>query len=307
MEDDHVRPSGRLPAEPQRRLDRLAAGVREEHPVQTLGEHLAEPVHERQQRAVHDGRVLRVDERADLPLGRLDDARVAVPGTRDADARGEVEVPAVVLVVQQHAFASGGDHAGRLLQDLRELGHGLPLVQLAGRLSTISVSQAGRLSTSAVTALEVPMTERPVFASRPRAKWSTLSRSGCSSDGKWVDAAGGGTFEVFDPSTGMKLCAVADATPADGMAALDAAVAAQPSWAATAPRQRADILMARVRLAAPAGRRSCVADDAGDGQAAGRGARRDRVRRGVLPALRRRGGADRRRLPDRAGRRTRAS
>ncbi len=45
-------------------------------------------------------------------------------------------------------------------------------------------------------------------------------------DGKWVDAADGGTFDVIDPATGATLCAVADATPADGRAALDAAVAA---------------------------------------------------------------------------------
>jgi succinate-semialdehyde dehydrogenase / glutarate-semialdehyde dehydrogenase len=61
-------------------------------------------------------------------------------------------------------------------------------------------------------------------------------------DGKWVDAADGGTFDVIDPATGATLCAVADATPADGRAALDAAVAAQPGFAATSPRERADML-----------------------------------------------------------------
>ncbi|GAA1561065.1 NAD-dependent succinate-semialdehyde dehydrogenase [Kribbella sancticallisti] len=67
-------------------------------------------------------------------------------------------------------------------------------------------------------------------------------------DGRWVDAVDGGTFEVVDPSTGGTLCSVADATPADGRAALDAAVAAQAGWAATAPRQRADVLMAAFDL-----------------------------------------------------------
>ncbi len=66
--------------------------------------------------------------------------------------------------------------------------------------------------------------------------------------GQWVDATGVGTFEVVDPSTGSVLCSVADATPADGRAALDAAVAAQSSWAATAPRQRADVLMSAFEL-----------------------------------------------------------
>ncbi|QRP47359.1 NAD-dependent succinate-semialdehyde dehydrogenase [Amycolatopsis sp. FDAARGOS 1241] len=60
--------------------------------------------------------------------------------------------------------------------------------------------------------------------------------------GKWVPAKSGKTFEVQDPSTGTALCEVADAGPEDGMAALDAAVAAQASWAAVAPRERGEIL-----------------------------------------------------------------
>ncbi|MCV7149904.1 NAD-dependent succinate-semialdehyde dehydrogenase [Mycolicibacterium pyrenivorans] len=61
-------------------------------------------------------------------------------------------------------------------------------------------------------------------------------------DGTWVDASGGRTSEVLDPSSGATLCAVADAAPQEGRAALDAAVAAQPGFAATPPRERADIL-----------------------------------------------------------------
>jgi succinate-semialdehyde dehydrogenase/glutarate-semialdehyde dehydrogenase len=60
--------------------------------------------------------------------------------------------------------------------------------------------------------------------------------------GKWVPAAAGKTFEVSDPSTGKVLCEIADASPADGVAALDAAVAAQAGWAAYAPRDRGEIL-----------------------------------------------------------------
>jgi len=60
--------------------------------------------------------------------------------------------------------------------------------------------------------------------------------------GKWVSARGGKTFDVQDPSTGDVLCQVADASPEDGLAALDAAVAAQASWAAVAPRERGEIL-----------------------------------------------------------------
>src|SRR5579875_1094341 len=59
--------------------------------------------------------------------------------------------------------------------------------------------------------------------------------------GEWRDGEGG-TFEVEDPSTEKPLCAVADASPADAKAALDAAVAAGPEFAAAAPRERGEIL-----------------------------------------------------------------
>ena len=60
--------------------------------------------------------------------------------------------------------------------------------------------------------------------------------------GQWRDAAKGGTFKVEDPSTGEPLCEVADAGPEDGMAALDAAAAAQADWASHPPRERGEIL-----------------------------------------------------------------
>ena len=60
--------------------------------------------------------------------------------------------------------------------------------------------------------------------------------------GEWRAAEGGRTFGVEDPSTGATLCEVADASPADGKAALDAAVAAQAEWAAHPPRERGEIL-----------------------------------------------------------------
>ncbi|WP_439383328.1 NAD-dependent succinate-semialdehyde dehydrogenase [Amycolatopsis lexingtonensis] len=60
--------------------------------------------------------------------------------------------------------------------------------------------------------------------------------------GKWVAAESGKTFPVVDPATGKELCQVADASPADGLAALDAAVAAQSDFAKMAPRERGEIL-----------------------------------------------------------------
>ncbi|HEX3678819.1 MAG TPA: NAD-dependent succinate-semialdehyde dehydrogenase [Galbitalea sp.] len=59
--------------------------------------------------------------------------------------------------------------------------------------------------------------------------------------GEWRDGSKG-TFTVEDPSLGEALCEVADASPDDAMAALDAAVEAGPSFAAMAPRERGEIL-----------------------------------------------------------------
>jgi succinate-semialdehyde dehydrogenase/glutarate-semialdehyde dehydrogenase len=60
--------------------------------------------------------------------------------------------------------------------------------------------------------------------------------------GEWRDASGGGSLAVEDPSTGEAICEVADATPEDAKAALDAAVDAQAEWGRTAPNERGEIL-----------------------------------------------------------------
>ncbi|MFI5121452.1 MAG: NAD-dependent succinate-semialdehyde dehydrogenase [Vicinamibacteria bacterium] len=60
--------------------------------------------------------------------------------------------------------------------------------------------------------------------------------------GEWRDASGGATLSVEDPSTGESLCEIADATPEDAQAAIDAAAEAQPAWAATPPNERSEIL-----------------------------------------------------------------
>jgi len=60
--------------------------------------------------------------------------------------------------------------------------------------------------------------------------------------GEWVEASAGRTLDVVDPATGRVIMAISDASVADGAAALDAAVAAQADWAATAPRVRGEIL-----------------------------------------------------------------
>ncbi len=60
--------------------------------------------------------------------------------------------------------------------------------------------------------------------------------------GEWRDAAGGATLPVEDPATGETLVEIADATPEDAKAALDACCAVQAEWAAHAPRERGEIL-----------------------------------------------------------------
>ncbi len=66
--------------------------------------------------------------------------------------------------------------------------------------------------------------------------------------GEWRDATGGGTFEVDDPSTGEKLCEIADATSEDAVAAMNAAAGAQAEWAATPPNTRSEILQSAFEL-----------------------------------------------------------
>ena len=58
--------------------------------------------------------------------------------------------------------------------------------------------------------------------------------------GKWRQTAA--HFDVTDPATGDVVARVADATPADARAAIDAAAGAQPAWAAHPPRERGEIL-----------------------------------------------------------------
>jgi succinate-semialdehyde dehydrogenase / glutarate-semialdehyde dehydrogenase len=60
--------------------------------------------------------------------------------------------------------------------------------------------------------------------------------------GAWREADDGRRFDVVDPADGSVITTVADASPAEALEGLDAAVAAQAGWAATAPRERGEIL-----------------------------------------------------------------
>jgi len=61
-------------------------------------------------------------------------------------------------------------------------------------------------------------------------------------NGAWRDAPDAARFAVHEPATGAVLATVADAGVADGLDALAGAHAAQPAWAAAAPRRRSDVL-----------------------------------------------------------------
>ena len=60
--------------------------------------------------------------------------------------------------------------------------------------------------------------------------------------GEWRPAESGERFDVVDPGTEEVITTVANAGAADGRAAAAAAADAQPRWAATAPRERAEVL-----------------------------------------------------------------
>ncbi|HEV7420630.1 MAG TPA: NAD-dependent succinate-semialdehyde dehydrogenase [Mycobacterium sp.] len=63
--------------------------------------------------------------------------------------------------------------------------------------------------------------------------------------GLWIggeERPGSSTFDVLNPATDEVLISVADATPEDGIVALNTAAAVQADWAATPPRERGEIL-----------------------------------------------------------------
>ncbi|MDQ6614592.1 MAG: NAD-dependent succinate-semialdehyde dehydrogenase [Actinomycetota bacterium] len=66
--------------------------------------------------------------------------------------------------------------------------------------------------------------------------------------GGWRPPKSGRTLAVENPATGGVIAEVGDGGPDDARAALDAAAAAQPGWAATAPRERGEILRRAYQL-----------------------------------------------------------
>ncbi|HEU4812440.1 MAG TPA: NAD-dependent succinate-semialdehyde dehydrogenase [Nocardioides sp.] len=66
--------------------------------------------------------------------------------------------------------------------------------------------------------------------------------------GTWRESDSGERFEVIDPADGSVITTVADGSAGEAIEALDAAVAAQASWARTPPRQRGEILRTAFEL-----------------------------------------------------------
>jgi succinate-semialdehyde dehydrogenase/glutarate-semialdehyde dehydrogenase len=62
--------------------------------------------------------------------------------------------------------------------------------------------------------------------------------------GEWRDGSSSERFDVENPATEEVIASVAAGSPGDATAACEAAAIAQVAWAATAPRQRAEILRA---------------------------------------------------------------
>ncbi|BCW40245.1 NAD-dependent succinate-semialdehyde dehydrogenase [Arthrobacter sp. StoSoilB3] len=60
--------------------------------------------------------------------------------------------------------------------------------------------------------------------------------------GSWIPSSNNANLTVANPATGEPIAEVPSATVHDGLAAVDAAATAQPAWAATPARERADIL-----------------------------------------------------------------
>lgn len=95
-----------------------------------------------------------------------------------------------------------------------------------------------RTSAQVLTEADVASILRDVDA-RPtpsEAEALEFSPKGLLIDGRFVPASGGRTVGVEDPVTGRTIAKVADATPADCLAALEAAVGAQ--GAICSPRAR---------------------------------------------------------------------
>ena len=71
---------------------------------------------------------------------------------------------------------------------------------------------------------------------------SLLPESGLRIGGARTESSDGTLFAVLDPATEKEITRISDGTVADALRAVEAAAAAGPAWAATAPRTRSEVL-----------------------------------------------------------------
>ena len=202
-----------------------------------------------------DDLVERAQELGAILRGRLNALRVVDP--RIGDVRGRGAMIAIELVdpvtkapdaALTNRVARRGPQAGRHRAHVRHLRqrHPFPAAALdlrraahrghrrhrhrPGRLVSLSKGETFVSVAESATAIAA---ETALLAKVP---------TGLFIGGEWRQSSSGQTLPVHDPATGAELIRIADATVEDGAAALDAAVAVADSWAATPPRQRAEIL-----------------------------------------------------------------
>jgi succinate-semialdehyde dehydrogenase/glutarate-semialdehyde dehydrogenase len=73
-------------------------------------------------------------------------------------------------------------------------------------------------------------------------QWSDFKRDAIFVGGRWLDKASGGTIDVTDPATGKSIGTVPSAGVDETRAAIEAAHAAFPAWAAKTAQERATLL-----------------------------------------------------------------
>ena len=113
--------------------------------------------------------------------------------------------------------------------------------------------------------------------------------------GEWVEATGGGRFDVTNPANGEVVGSTPDATADDVRAAINAAADALEGWRNTTALVRARMLRKSAEVMRERADEIGRLMTARAGQAAGRGARRGRVRRELHRVVRGRGRAHLRR------------
>ena len=95
-------------------------------------------------------------------------------------------------------------------------------------MQELQITRQTRIADEGVT---VSVTAQSTVTAERESELLASVPTGLLINGEWRPAASGKTFDVEDPSTGKVLLSIADAGAEDGMAALDAAAAAQESWA----------------------------------------------------------------------------